>query len=118
MEYFQLINVQNSLLRYMTKIENWRYYSYCSFVLDKGSYLGKIDHFPDTEHTLKYLKTISNSTPIHLPQNKLCKVLLENIALQENYEQFNRQLFNTNYIEFSSTDNSRVLMYLLVILER
>jgi len=66
MEYFKQINIENPIISHITDIENWRYYSYCQYLLDNDSYLGKIDHFPNPTNTLGYLKSISNSTPIHL----------------------------------------------------
>lgn len=118
MEYFKLINVEKTLLAYMTDIVNWRSYSYCSFVLDKDSYLGKIDHFPDSGETLKYLRTISNSSPVHLPQNKLCKILFENIGKQDNYTLYNKLLFNTNYINYSVSSDNKIILYSFVNVER
>lgn len=99
MEYFKQINIEDSIISYITSIENWRYYSYCQYVLDNDSYLGKIDHFPNPTNTLNYLKTISNSTPIHLPQNKLCQIILQNLQNINKDNLYNKTLFSHRFIE-------------------
>jgi len=32
---------------------NWRYYRYCQFLLDKNSYYGEIDHFEKSNFNIK-----------------------------------------------------------------
>jgi hypothetical protein len=100
MEYFKQINIEDPIISLMTNIENWRYYSYCQYLLDNDSYLGKIDHFPNPTNTLSYLKSISNSTPIHLPQNKLCKIILENLQNLNKDNFYNQTLFSHKFIEY------------------
>ncbi len=100
MEYFKQINIENPIISHITDIENWRYYSYCQYLLDNDSYLGKIDHFPNPTNTLGYLKSISNSTPIHLPQNKLCKIILENLQNLNKDNSYNNTLFGHRFLDF------------------
>lgn len=61
-EILNYIGFKNNIEKYKSDsakdYNNWRYYRYCQYLLDKNSYYGEIDHF---EKGLKYFKSLSNN---------------------------------------------------------
>ena len=49
-EILKNLNIINDISNnYLSKIDSWKYYRYCSYLIDNDSYYSEIDHFKESK---------------------------------------------------------------------
>jgi 2-polyprenyl-6-methoxyphenol hydroxylase-like FAD-dependent oxidoreductase len=73
-EIYKYFNLSAKLNKY-NEISNAKYYRYCSHLLNIHNYYGEINHFKTYEENLNEALSVY---PMHIGQDRLNKVLLDN----------------------------------------